>query len=82
MRIFQIISASVSDEEGFGKKMTDTFSKPDKALSRKSFEYGTILDIYTAPILYFSEEYGRVWYIRDITEKEKMLEPSGLVPDE
>ena len=79
MRIFQIISASVSDEEGFGKKMTDTFSKPDKAYFEKiSLNNGTILDIYTAPILYFSEEYGRVWYIRDITEKEKMLEALRL----
>ena len=79
MRIFQYFINTVSDETELREKMVDTFLNAENACFEKiRLKNGTILDIYTVPILYFSEEYGRVWYIRDITEKEKMLEALRL----
>lgn len=79
MRIFQFVRTSVYDEAGFRKKITDTDIKPDKDCFEKiSLKNGTILDMYSAPIMYFGEVYGRVWYIRDITEKENMLDALRL----
>ncbi len=75
MRIFEYIRTCVSDEERFKQRIIEIYQLPNRTYYEKvMLKNNSILDIYTAPIISYGEIYGKVWYIRDITEKEKMID--------
>ncbi len=79
MRIFTYLSTIVIDEAEFRNRISEAYRQIEGVYCGKiGLKSGSILDIYSAPILYLNEVYGKVWYARDITEKENMLEALRL----
>lgn len=74
--ILKYVLLNITDEkELFGRLEKIYLSDFKSSCEKIQLKNGTFLDIYSAPILLFQgEAYGRVWYFRDITEKEIMDE--------
>jgi PAS domain S-box-containing protein len=62
----------VENAEGFIKRVIELYASPMESSREKLYlKNGMILDRYSAPILLAQGKvFGRVWYFRDITEKE------------
>lgn len=74
--LLKYILPNVIDGEEFINRVEEVYSSDLKSSYEKvQLRNGTFLDRYSAPILLSQgEAYGRVWYFRDITEKERMDE--------
>lgn len=82
--LFRYALQVVMDEEEFAHRMEELYRLPFESRYEKiRLKRGIVLDIFSAPILLSQAEvYGRVWYFRDITEKESMYEALRKVAEE
>jgi two-component system cell cycle sensor histidine kinase/response regulator CckA len=74
--VLQLVATRVADPESFVERIKYLYEHKD-AKSRDEIPLldGRVFDRYSAPLLGADEKYfGRVWYIRDITERKQMEE--------
>lgn len=65
----------INEDEKLISQVEEQSKESGLGQDKLQLKNGTILERYSAPIfLYGSEKYGRVWFFRDITEKEEMYE--------
>lgn len=74
-RIYYHFLAIVSDRKDIERRILEVYQLADRIYCGKvKLKNETILDIYSAPVMSYGEIYGKVWYINDITEKERMMD--------
>lgn len=74
-RIYYHFLAIVSDRKDIERRILEVYQLADRIYCGKvKLKNETILDIYSAPVMSYGEIYGKVWYISDITEKERMMD--------
>lgn len=72
--VLHLVATKVADREGFLARVKHLYDHRDeKSREEILLEDGRIFDRYSAPMLGPDGKYfGRVWYIRDITERKRM----------
>lgn len=72
--LLKSVLPDVIDADEFRSRVEELYAAPLESSCEKVYlKNGTVLDRYSAPILLAQGEVvGRVWYFRDITEKEKI----------
>jgi diguanylate cyclase (GGDEF)-like protein/PAS domain S-box-containing protein len=70
--VLQALAVQVPDREAFIARIKHLYEHPDeKARDELRLKDGRVIDRHTAPLLDARQKYlGRVWYYRDITERE------------
>lgn len=74
--VVQALAAQFADPKAFIARIKHLYEHPDeKAHDELRLKDGRVIDRHTAPLRDAKEKYlGRIWYFRDITERERTSE--------
>ena len=74
--VLQAMAAQFSDPEAFIARIKYLYAHPgEKAHDKLKLKDGRVIDRHTAPLRDAKKKYlGRIWYYRDITERERANE--------
>jgi signal transduction histidine kinase/ActR/RegA family two-component response regulator len=72
--VLQLVTSKVADSEGFVARVKHLYEhREEKSREEILLKDGRVFDRYSAPVLGTEGKYfGRVWYLRDITEQKRM----------
>lgn len=75
-RMLQSVLNQLKDPDGFLEKVKYLYAhKNEKSRDEIEFKDGKVFDRYSSPLIDSNGKYyGRIWYFRDITERERMEE--------
>ncbi len=74
--VLQLVASRVADSDGFLARVKHLYChREEKSREEIHLADGRVFDRYSAPILGAEDKYyGRVWYLRDITERKQAEE--------
>ncbi len=74
--VLKLVTSKVADSEGFMARVKHLYEhREEKSREEIILKDGRVFDRYSAPVLGTEGKYfGRVWYLRDITEQKRMEE--------
>jgi PAS domain S-box-containing protein len=72
--VLQLVTTQVVDSEGFVARVKHLYEhREEKSREEILLKDGRVIDRYSAPVLAQDGKYlGRVWYLRDITERKRI----------
>ena len=76
IKILEFVLSNLKDREEFLSKIKYLFiHKNEKSSNEIHLKDGRVFDRYSSPLMDSSNDYlGRIWYFRDITERQKTVE--------
>ncbi|MEN6438449.1 MAG: PAS domain S-box protein [Syntrophobacter sp.] len=82
--VLQWLAEKMSDVEGFLAALSYLYKHPEeKRREELLMKDGRVLDQYSAPLLGSEgEDYGRIWYFRDISERKRLEKELQQARDE
>lgn len=71
LKLCQSMLGLLSDSEGFMRRIEELPNTSENSFDTIEFKDGRAFELYTSPLIHGGRAWGRIWCLRDITERKR-----------